>query len=179
MKRISIVLLLVVVLAGMANAQPKKNVLKINPLSGLVKTANISYERGLTNSSSLQLGFFWSGIKLGDIRYQGFGITPEYRIYLGKQDAPEGFYIAPFARYQNFSLKETETKAKATLSTLGGGAIIGSHWLLGETFSIDIFLGPGFNSGDVKSKTEGESMEVDNVFSGFGLRTGFTLGFAF
>jgi hypothetical protein len=180
MKKVFVILFMTVMMAQGAFAQSRQNVIKLNPLSGLLRTANVSYERALTSSSSLQLGFFFSGIKIGDVRYRGFGITPEYRFYLqSKKQAPEGLYVAPFARFQKFTLSDTESSSKASLNTIGGGVVAGCHWLVGESFSIDLFIGPSFNAGDVKAESEGEEVKANNVFSGFGLRTGITIGFAF
>ena len=179
MKKILFSLLMVAFVTQGVMAQHKRNVIKLNPLSGLLSTANVSYEKPVSAKSSFQFGFFYSGIKISETRYAGFGITPEYRFYLGYSNAPEGIYVAPFLRYQNFSLKETESNAKGTLTTMGGGLVIGKHWIFDNSFSVDLFIGPSYNAGDAKAKNENETFEVDNAFSGFGVRTGVTIGFAF
>src|SRR5215467_9736609 len=79
------------------------NAVKLNPLSLIFATGNISYERAVASNQSIQLGVFYSGLSAGGVKYTGLGITPEYRIYIGGQKmALNGVYVAPFVRYQNY-----------------------------------------------------------------------------
>ncbi len=156
----------------------KENVLKINILSPIVKTLNVQYERKLNATSSLQLGFFYTGYTDSETSFSGFGITPEYRFYLSDTEAPEGVYIAPFLRYQDFSLTESTSNGKATLSTFGGGLILGKQWLFKEKIALDIFIGPSYASGTPKITSGSGSFNI-NAFEGFGLRAGLCFGFAF
>ncbi|NOS91921.1 MAG: DUF3575 domain-containing protein [Cyclobacteriaceae bacterium] len=155
----------------------KENVIKINILSPIVKTFNVQYERKLNESSSVQLGFFYTGYSANETTFSGFGITPEYRFYL-TDEALQGVYIAPFLRYQDFSLTESISNGKATQSTFGGGVILGKQWLFKEKIALDIFIGPSYASGDVKV-TSGTGTFNTNAFDGFGLRAGLCFGFAF
>lgn len=159
-----------------ANAQSKGNVIKINIFSPIVKTFNIQYEKTLTATSSFQLGFFYTGYSSGSTDFSGFGITPEYRAYLSETDAPKGVYIAPFLRYQNFTL--TDGGNKGTFNSFGGGLIIGKQWIFKEKVALDIFIGPSYSSGSAKT-TSGSGTFDTGVFDGFGIRTGLCLGFAF
>ena len=180
MRRILPVLLVIGVLIG--TYQPVKaqtNVIKINVLSLVVKTVNVSYELALSESNSVQLGFFYTGTSIGDTKFSGFGITPEYRIYLSDTDAPDGVYFAPFLRYQNFTLEEEILGSEATYSTFGGGAIIGRHWIFSETVSLDLFLGPAYHTGSVDVTVGNENDFELGSFDGFTLRFGLTFGFAF
>ncbi len=170
------------------DAKAQSNVFKVNIFSPIVSTASVFYERAISDDKSVQLGFFYTGFKVTDTKFSGFGITPELRFYLSESNAPEGFYVAPFARYQNFTLtNEFEdfsggggtTKSEATLSTIGGGVIAGKHWIFKERISLDAFLGPQLNSGSVEVKSGDESSFSTGAFSGFGIRTGLTFGVAF
>lgn len=157
----------------------QSNVLKINILSPVVKTASVFYERALNDQSSFQLGFFYTGYSGDDTKFSGFGITPEYRFYLSETPAPNGFYVAPFLRYQNFDLEDEISSDKASYSSFGGGLLIGRQWIFKERVALDVFFGPSFVSGDVKiSEASEASFDVD-VFDGFGIRTGISLGLAF
>ncbi|MCH7515381.1 MAG: DUF3575 domain-containing protein, partial [Bacteroidetes bacterium] len=60
----------------------QQNVVKMNFLSLIVKTFNVSYERVIDENNSFQLGVLYTGAKIGDTKLTGFGITPEYRFYL-------------------------------------------------------------------------------------------------
>ncbi len=171
---ITLAVLLVFAVTGKA----QENVFKINIFSPIVKTFNVSYERKLSASSSLQLGFFYTGYKSGDTKFSGIGVTPEYRFYLSESEAPVGVYVAPFLRYQNFKLEEEATNSEGTLSMFGGGLVIGKQWIFKERISLDIFLGPQYATGDVKATSGQDTFDTD-VFDGFGIRTGLTLGIAF
>lgn len=174
-------------------AKAQENVIKVNVLSPLVKTASVFYERAISDHKSVQLGFFYTGFEVTDTKFSGFGITPEMRFYLSGSDAPKGFYVAPFARFQNFTLTTpsvgyynangefvASTKDdEATLSTIGGGVVGGKHWIFGERFSLDIFVGPQMNAGTVKVKSGNEDSFSTGAFDGFGIRTGATIGLAF
>lgn len=134
-------LVAVVTIGFAANAQyTPKNALKVNPISAIVKTGNISYERAIAKNQSFQLGAFYSAIGLDDLQYRGFGITPEYRLYLGGNAvAMNGGYVAPYARYQQFTIGEKSSDAKAKFETLGGGFVLGYEKASASGFVIDVF----------------------------------------
>lgn len=160
------------------SAKAQENVLKINIFSPIVKTFNISYERKVSATGSFQLGAFYTGYTSGDTEFKGFGITPEYRFYLSETEAPAGVYVAPFVRYMDFDLTDEATTSKGNISMFGGGLVIGKQWIFKEKISLDAFVGPQYTTGDVKVKSGTDSFDTD-VFDGFGVRAGLTLGFAF
>jgi hypothetical protein len=171
----SITLLSLLVSAVVVHAQ----VVKINILSPVFRTLNVQYEQAISKNSSLQLGFFYTGYKDGDLKFSGIGITPEFRYYLSNTDAPEGVYIAPFVRYQSFTLEHEPSNDKGTYTAFGGGLILGKQWIFKNKITLDLFIGPSYSSGDLKVKSgDGDSLDVD-VFDGFGLRTGICFGFKF
>jgi hypothetical protein len=167
----------------------KQNLIKINFLSPLVKTFNVQYEHALSEKSSVQLGLYYTGAKSGDVTLNGIGITPEYRMYFSSENsAPAGFYLAPFLRYQSFTLKAdvynnegTTVEGKANLSSFRPGLLIGYQWVFSDIVSFEMFLGPSysFSSYKIKSEYGDESDFSTTVFDGFGLRTGLTIGIAF
>ena len=80
-------------IVGTLKAQdlPNRNAIKINPLSLFFATGNVSYERAVSTNQSFQLGLFYSGVSISDVKYSGLGITPEYRFYIaGKKEALNG-----------------------------------------------------------------------------------------
>lgn len=199
MKKFTFVIAVIVAMSFGMKAQAQQNAIKLNIFSLAVGTFNASFEHALNDNHTAQLGFYYLGYKTGGGTYKtsfsGIGITPEYRIYF--DEALSGWYIAPYLRYQNYTLKQdydsytydqygdvigTETKtAKGTLQTFGGGVVAGHQWLLGEHFTIDLFLGPGYNGGSVKV-TDGQDSNVNfstGLFDGFSIRWGVTFGFAF
>ncbi len=182
---LSLVLAAGIVLSSSLFAQ-KKNAFKINIFSPIVRTGSFFYERALSDGASAQLGFFYTGFKVTDTKFSGFGITPEFRLYPSKNEDMKGFYLAPFIRYQNFSLETPALDvnldpitAEATLSTFGGGLLIGGQFLFGDIVTLDIFVGPAYNSGSVKVDSGDEADFSLGSFEGFGVRTGVTIGLAF
>ncbi len=177
-----LLLFALVALAGMhLHAQgPQSNAIKINPLSLFLATGNVAYERAVADNQSVQLGLFYSGVGLGDIKYSGLGITPEYRFYFaGRKEALNGVYAAPFLRYQSFSLKDKSTTDEAKYSSFGGGAIIGWQKMWDSGFVLDLFAGPSLNSGKFKNESDEDEFDISSGIDGFGIRTGITLGFGF
>jgi hypothetical protein len=178
MRKVLMSMLLLAATAS-ANAQSRHNAIKINPLSLAVATGNVSYERAVNAKQSFQIGGFYSGVSLGDIKYTGYGITPEYRFYFaGAKEALNGVYAAPFVRYQSFQFKEKSTSDNVSFNAFGGGATIGWEKSWNSGFVLDIFAGPNYNSVKVKSSADNDT-ELLGKIDGFGFRTGITLGFSF
>lgn len=172
-------------LSNTADAQSeKKNIIKVNMLSPIIRTASFFYERVITPKSTAQLGLYYIGspAPVGDAKIRGFGITPEYRFYVSNsKQAPQGFFVAPFLRYQNLELSIDTTNEKATISTFGGGLAIGGQWIFSDIISLDIFGGPTVNTRTFKATTNGAT-EQDFTLTGlgnFGFRFGVTVGVAF
>ena len=166
------------IVAISASAQSKA--IKLNPLSLIVATGNVSYEHAVGENHSVQLGAFYSGFKTGDFKYAGWGISPEYRIYFaGAREALNGVYVGPFVRYQNYSIGLKSTDDKTTFSSIGGGATIGWQKAYPSGFVLDLFVGPGFYSGKFKNDGDDETYDLSFGMDGFGLRTGINIGFSF
>lgn len=171
--------MLAVSLAGFSQ-QRNMNAVKLNPLSLVFATGNFSYERAVSENQSAQLGIFYSGVGISGIKYSGLGITPEYRFYVaGRKEALNGVYVAPFLRYQNFSLKDKDTDDKASYSSIGGGALLGWQKMWESGFVLDLFVGPSYNSGKFKNEADEDDFDITSGIDGFGLRTGITIGFGF
>jgi hypothetical protein len=168
-------------LEGLAQTE-KKNLIKANLLSPIVRTGSFFYERVVAEKSSIQLGFYYTGFQIAGTRFRGFGITPEYRHYLSaSQQAPTGFYIGPFLRYQNLDVSvENSSTGTASLSSFGGGLVLGGQWVFSDIVSLDVYGGPNYNARNITYA--GGAVEDDFNFTGFGnfgLRLGVTLGLAF
>ena len=98
-------------------------------------------------------GFIANNVDLdeeGDVttnRYTSFSAIVEHRFYLG-QNAPRGFYLAPYTRYNNFGITRTtinadnqyETTVKGTIGGLGLGAAAGVQFKLGDFLTLDATL---------------------------------------
>ena len=158
----------------------KMNAFKVNIFRPIVKTGSFFYERALNEKSSAQLGVGFTSYNREGVKIKGIFFTPEYRFYLSGE-ALNGFYVGPYVRYQNLKITDTEdgTEDKATLSTFGGGVVVGRQWLFSDIVTLDIFAGPNYNSGKVKYDDGSGDTEIPGSFEGFGARFGVTLGIAF
>jgi Protein of unknown function (DUF3575) len=158
-----------------------QNAVKLNPLSLIFATGNVSYERAIGATTSVQLGAFFSGFSFSGIKYSGWGVTPEVRFYIaGQKQALNGVYIGPFVRYQNFTIKDKDTDDKASFNSIGGGAVFGWEKSWASGFVLDLFVGPSYNSGKIKADDgNDDEFDVKGGIDGFGLRTGITIGFSF
>ncbi len=186
MKKIKVLFVLCVAIFSLSSASfaqnGKKNIFKVNVISPIVRTGSFFYERAITQKSSVQLGVLYTGYSIEDTKLRGFGITPEYRFYLSQsKQAPQGFFVAPFLRYENLNLSTDNARNEATLSTFGGGVLIGGQWIFSNIVSLDVFGGPRVNSRNFKASTSGTTEDDFTLtgFGSFGFRFGVTLGIAF
>ena len=85
-------------------------------------------------------------------RYSSLGAVLENRFYLGG-NAPRGFYLAPYARYNHFSLARTtqvnesqySTTFKGAVNGIGIGGALGVQFRLGDHVTMDAtFVGLDF-----------------------------------
>ena|SRR2546423_1309164 len=180
MKKILFLTALVAAVSGLQAQNTRSNAIKLNPLSLAFATGNVSYERKIAANQSLQLGAFYSGVSIGGLKYSGWGVTPEYRIYFaGAKEALNGVYVGPFVRYQSFNLTDKETSTETSYTSMGGGAILGWQKAWNSGFVLDLFAGPSYNSGKFKNASDADQFTLKGGINGFGVRTGLTLGFAF
>jgi len=193
-------------LLACSQVQAQTNVIKLDIFQPIVNTAALSFEHKLSEASSFQLGvsctanyredgYDYNGSSYEGRKTSGFGIMPEYRFYLSeKRPAMEGFYVAPFLRYQylsqsgNYSSYDpltgntTYRKADASLNAFGGGVVVGRHWIFKQRFSLDALLGPSYM---VSGVTSDDRNVQKNDFLGFyddmnyGIRGAVTFGIAF
>lgn len=192
-KKIAILFVAFVCLTNLAQAQDseRKNLIKVNFLSPIVSTGSLFYERVISKNTSVQLGLAYTGAKVGTgdakTSINGFYVTPEFRYYASKKGAPQGFFIAPYLRYQSLTLKASvtnfgtsgTTESKATFSSFGGGLILGGQWLFNDRISLEVFGGPNYSAGTFKVTSGKEEDFSLGGINGFGLRFGATLGIAF
>jgi hypothetical protein len=181
MKKILAVLLVIVLAVPIfaqektSNVSTEKNVLKVNTLALIVGTGSIFYEHKFSDNTSAQLGVAYLGYKFTDTKISGLVLTPEFRIY-PKKNAIDGMYIAPYLRYQNFSV--SDASSKGSLTTMGGGLLLGRQWITNSGFTMDLFFGGHYGSAKVKVESGSDTFDIGSL-SGFGMRIGFALGFAF
>lgn len=180
----TLILLLITVLIVPVFSQEKsdvrieKNVLKVNTLSLLLGTGSIFYDRKISDMTSAQLGVGYLNYKFTDTRFTGLILTPEFRIY-PKKNAIDGFYIAPYFRYQEYTLENKTAGAKGSLTSFGGGLLFGRQWIMKSGFTMDLFFGGHYGSASAKATSGSTDSFNTDLFSGIRPRIGFSLGFAF
>lgn len=176
-------------------AQAQSNIVKLNAASLGVQTASVFFEHRTAVDRSINMGLFVANYNIKDEQsgttsstrqFQGFGLTGEYRFYSGT-DALRGVFLGPYLRFQHFNLKETSIfngnlpqEDKATLTTFGGGVVLGWQGIIADRLSIEPFLGVGYAAGNVVN-THGNSsaFNFQNGLRGLELRPGLSIGFAF
>ncbi len=172
----------------MVSAQEKMNIIKTSLTSIFFSTVNVDYERVLNENSSFQLGFYYTGAGLYSSSFNGIAITPEYRYYLsGSKVAPNGPYIAPYLRYQNFSAKSGSLGdpeyVKGTISIISGGLVVGVQRTFKDKISLGAYIGPGYYFPSVTYKDNTGNQVFDfGVFKNNGFvwgRAGVDIGFVF
>lgn len=159
-----------------SNAEERQNVVKIAPLGLLAGFYTVSYERVLSErfSGVLTVSIFAKDYtkliaKYNDdpnadvtnavVKFSGFSIIPEGRMYFGKKGAPRGFYLGAFLPIQKFTLKASgdikfenelaannqrgKGSAEVSVTNVGLGVMIGAQGLIAGRVSIDPFLGVG------------------------------------
>jgi hypothetical protein len=178
MKKTICLPVMLILMSLVSYGQEKSNNLKINILSPIASTLNLQYEHVIKKDQSFQLGFFYTGYSNSGTKISGFGITPEYRFYLSDDAAPKGVYVAPFLRYQNYDLTD-DLNDKGTLSTFGGGLILGRQWVFKDKISLDLFIGPQYNSGSVSASSGSSGNFSVGSVNGFGVRAGVCFGILF
>ena len=180
-------LLLIVLLCLPFAALSQSTLVKINPLGLPLVTVNGSVEQYLAKGVGLQLGAYYTTFRYKETNYSGWAVTPELRFYL-KPSSPiaEGWYLAPFARYSEMNISREASNDKIKIDGsghfLGGGAVVGRQWLLGEQkqISVDVFAGPKYSRAiRVQGNARENDFDAQFVTTGFWLRSGITIGIGF
>ncbi len=103
-----------------------------------------------------------------DNKISGFYIMPEYRFYPSYKIAPEGFYIAPFLRFNYYTLNmsgdfdDITADINGKFTGFGGGVQFGMHWIIKERISIDFYMaGIGFYYDNVSMRFESDDPDVN------------------
>jgi hypothetical protein len=162
MKNKSLIILLLISTMGLATRlQAQTQVIKANPLALLFGGANVSYERMISDQSSIigTVGF----------QYQSFGaevstysLKAGYRYYLKNEDKtpPVGLFINPevsygFGKYSFFG-------SELEMNMITAGAQFGHQWIWDNGFALDLGVGLQYVTigGDIRgfgpfTKTEG------------------------
>jgi hypothetical protein len=161
MKKIVLLGLSMLIISTGLMAQ-KRNAIKTDLFSAFLRTGVIKYERAFNDDLSAQLGFFYTGYspRETEATLSGWGITPEFRLYLSDTPAPHGTYLAPNVRYMSLTAEDPAVSESATLTSFGIAFNLGRQWLLKDIVLIDAWVGPAYNFRtleDPSGEFEGEA----------------------
>ena len=201
-----VILVFSLVLGGLtSNAQDgAKALIKNSPFHFFDGTFNMSYEKAISNSRSLN---FSGGFHLQDNSWSsedGIGWTGElqlrkYLINFKKQKSVlSGVYVAPYIKGAYFSSEEDwqdygyydendlwieedyYNSYSKEIKNIQGGLLMGAQLLFGNIISLEVFLGGGIQYAEV----EGFNSDYYNTsdmkeYTGVIPRIGFNIGAAF
>ncbi len=177
-----IIALMLIAAVNIAVAQETapKNVVKINPLGVLFGSANLAYERALTEKSSFLIAPSFGFFKLSGAKYSSFGLGAEYRFYLSKtKTAPAGLFVAPGAGYTGGSVKVDDGQggtSKTNFSAYYIKGILGHQWIWDSGFTLD--LNGGIQYIGFSYKDDGSNFSTLKA-SGILPVIGLSIGYAF
>lgn len=180
LKKINLLLFLLIITVNVsaqikdsAGTSLRNNIIKINLSALLFKNISVQYERKITRKTSLALNVHYipfgkapfksaiekaiddPSVKIDQFQLGNFGITPEYRFYVGKQGALHGFYIGPFASYNEYKTDFPVNYSNDTRTGIFTGKLkaytfglqLGAQWKLSKSIYLDWWiLGPNYGS---------------------------------
>lgn len=192
-----------------AQVSGAQTVIKLNPLSLFVGTANVKVERRLSSRFTAQLGLHIGGSRLKykadslphGIHYFLTGITPEFRYYIAfnRVANPKGLYVGAFCRYvyasERYPSYAQDPDAPAPVrgvallkrNVVALGFMVGYQWISKQGFTVDVFIGPQYSSSATRRRVicgtcDGNERPIGHPgiqFDGIGPRAGMGLGYAF
>ncbi|MFK7950693.1 MAG: DUF3575 domain-containing protein, partial [Saprospiraceae bacterium] len=150
----------------------RQNVAKANVLGLSVGGFSLAYERAITKDLSAGLTgrfmfydfkdtqtFTFGSLGSVDVDYKMdlrlIGTLPEVRLYLFsffEKDAPEGFFLSPYAGYTRTRIRVGSLTNNFTInggtviSFLELGGTIGYQFLIADRVTLDFFSGLGFTT---------------------------------
>ena len=179
----------------------KKNIAKIDLVSPAFRTFQLQIERVRNESNSVAFSLLYTdqtdAITNAAYLYR-LAATLEHRYYMSKSDAPQGFYLSSFLRYQwmqtedwlyNYLFDGTGsyvgvgTYEKRTLNTGGLGVNLGYQSIFKDKIAIDAYFGPVYNTGDKRVNTSNpynyRPNESFKPYVGYFVRAGISIGYVF
>jgi hypothetical protein len=127
-------------------ATERTRVIKANALSVFAGGMTMFYEQAVAPARSFQLAVHSGAIKpwaaLYRTRYRS--LAPELRFYTGSSEAPRGFYLGPYLKYQHLQRTYDNSSLTEGSSGLGAGIIAGRQWVRRRGFVMDFFGGLGY-----------------------------------
>ncbi len=160
----------------------QRNSITVDCLGLLFNTGNIQYNLKLNQNQSLALrGSYWYW-NLDDYQASGPGVGLVYHLFLDKSSL-NGIYLGPTVQFIFWSAENTfpslgngtimaqTEKRKATWYS--AGLEIGYCWILDNGFTIDLYTGLRFLTGD-SLNMGGDKLDLKGLnWNGLGLGLGY------
>ncbi len=188
--------------------QAYNNSIRINTLGAMFGQYHVFYERAINDQFSAEFSaglitrknqISLDDVVLSESNALGFIVMPEFNFYFN--ESLEGLYAGAFLRYKSVTTKypdlnptaELDWSYKTKRDLYGGGILLGYTYTVGDYLNVDIFAGPNFKGGSIKTTFDNEGVTEDDVpefgvnffdklFSekpGTGIRFGVNIGYAF
>lgn len=179
----------------------KKNIVKINLLSGFIGTINLSYETKISNNWSVQGNFAYTNLNIDASARKrtsliGFQTGIDLRKYLRQKNEWNGSYTQLMLRYNDYqhhyfiqdsSTNNVVVNYKENLKGVSVGFIMGYQRTFKNKFVIDAFAGVFnsfpilYNSTPTKVKIDmpNVSFETNPYTNGGSIRIGLKVGYLF
>lgn len=167
---------------------------KLNLLSAVYNTFNISYQRETKPDQAFQIGF--SYMDFNDFsrfeeyfnytnKVKGIALTFDYKYSISNDPFLNAFYIGGFGRFMTYK-KDAEIwdgymywsqtpvvlnriKEEGTFTSIGGGLIIGKNIQVYKMISLDMFVGPSYqflitNNRSARNVTTNQDAKLENEY---------------
>jgi len=163
---------------SMGQDEPQ-NVIKVNPLGILFGSANIAFERAISEKSSVVIAPSFGGFKLGGMKYSNVGIGAEYRYYLGQSTAPAKLYVSPGVGFSSGKVKYEwdvfgeEGNDKIKFTSLNAKAVIGHQWIWDSGFTLDLNGGVSYWKFKYKDDEDAMGLKGNGILPALGLSIGY------
>ena len=159
----------------------------------IAKKFSVSLGASYVPTSGLMVTGFIPDVKSGDITREsplknmnmtGYSITPEFRFYTSLiKESPRGLYLAAYLRHSKYDLsyknyaynykdefdnnisKTANINFESSISSIGGGLMLGHQWIIGQHFSIDLWiLGLGVNSSTFQLRAADSNRDMNDLY---------------
>ena len=187
MKKLLFLIAISLGITVLANAQDTRmHTVKLNLHAPILGGFYLAYEHVLSDDITAGSDFFILGHSYDDVKWSGFGVSPEVRFYF-KSNVYSGYYIAPYVRYQyakitdKLSLQnplggQTVIDREGKHQLLGFGLNVGHNFVFNDRISIDLYAGPQFQRNFESGEAKDRSLYFNARYFG---RAGLNIGFKF
>ena len=165
---------------GFTTVNAQENAIKANPLALLGGADLVSYERAISDNSSLVLGAGIGGFKVSGTKYSSFGVSGQYRYYF--KEALNGLYAGAIVQYLSGDVEYEDIFGFGAeiddvgYSSFGGGVKFGHQWAWDSGFLLDLNVGASYSSFSYDDSDDDAfvtGLKSSGVLPTFGLALGY------